>query len=124
MTEKVPVFSPDPVKDRARRALLTKLAANTRNPAAAELARELLAGNVTPRRILGSNLYSDLLDRTTSGLTDWYGNLSEADKEKLADAGQKALSRLAVEDEPVTPRRASRSASDEEDFSEVDWLDG
>jgi hypothetical protein len=39
MTQQNPHFSDDPVRDRARRALLTKLAVNTKNQGMAELAR-------------------------------------------------------------------------------------
>jgi hypothetical protein len=124
MSEEVPRFSPDPVKDRARRALLTKLSANTTNPAAAELARELLAGNVTPRRVLSSNLYADVLGGSTSGFAEWYGNLSESEKDSHVEAGRNALTRLASENKPVPPRRTSEDVADDEDFSEQDWLDG
>lgn len=116
-----PQFSPDPVKNRARHALLTKLAANTTNPAAAELARELLAGNVTPRGVLSSNLYADVLGGSTAGFAEWYGNLSESEKDAQAEEGRKALSQLPSDDKPAPPRR---DPVDEEDFSEVDWLDG
>lgn len=114
-------FSPDPVKNRARHVLLTKLAANTTNPAAAELARELLAGNITPRGVMSSPSYGDVLTGNSSGFTEWYGNLSESEKDAQAEAGRKALSQLASDDKPAQP---SQPPADEEDFSEVDWLDG
>ncbi|VVJ15309.1 Uncharacterised protein [Amycolatopsis camponoti] len=117
-------FSPDPVKNRARHTLLTKLAANTTNPAAAELARELLAGNVTPRGVLSSTSYADLLAGSTSGFTEWYGNLSESEKDAQAEAGRNALSQLASDDKPAPSRRRRQDSVDDEDFSEVDWLDG
>ena len=120
-----PEFSPDPVKNRARHALLAKLAASTANPAAAEMARELLTGNVTPRGILGANLYADVLAGSAAGFTEWYGNLSEVEKDAQAEAGRNALAQLAsMEDEPAPSRRARPDSADDEDFSEVDWLDG
>ena len=117
-------FSPDPVKNRARHALLTKLAANTTDPVAAELARELLTGNVTPRGVMRSSLYANVLGGSTAGFAEWYGNLSESEKDAQAEAGRNALSQLASADKPVPPRRERRDSVDEEDFSEVDWLDG
>ncbi|MGK3201050.1 hypothetical protein [Amycolatopsis sp. MEPSY49] len=121
-----PEFSPDPVQNRARQALLTKLAASMANPAAAEMARELLAGNVSPRGILSTNLYADVLAANTRGFAVWYGNLSEAEKDAQAEAGRIALVRLASSEDEPAPRRRARpaSADEDEDFSEVDWLDG
>jgi hypothetical protein len=78
---------------------------------------------VTPRGVLSSNLYADLLDRSTSGFAEWYGNLSESEKDTQAEAGRNALFQLASQDKPAPPRRR-RDSVDEEDFSEVDWLDG
>ncbi|MEU8635152.1 hypothetical protein AB0C38_23480 [Amycolatopsis sp. NPDC048633] len=117
-------FSPDPVKNRARQVLLTKLAANTTNPAAAELARELLAGNVTPRGVLRSSLYADVLGGSTAGFAEWYGNLSESEKDAQAEAGRNALSQLASDEKPAPSHRGRQDSVDDEDFSEVDWLDG
>ncbi|MFJ7212177.1 hypothetical protein [Amycolatopsis sp. NPDC098790] len=117
-----PEFSADPVKNRARQALLTKLAASTANPAVAEMARELLAGNVTPRGIMGANLYADVLAGGTARFTEWYGGLSEAEKDAQAEAGRNAMTQLASSEEEPPPRRVR--PDDDEDFSEVDWLDG
>ncbi|SEF36861.1 hypothetical protein SAMN05421837_111282 [Amycolatopsis pretoriensis] len=119
-----PEFSADPVRNRARHELLTKLAASTANPAAAEMARELLAGNVTPRGILSTNLYADVLAASTPGFAEWYGSLSEGEKDAQAEAGRNALTQLAAPEAKPAPPRRSDAVDDEEDFSEVDWLDG
>ncbi|WP_409180671.1 hypothetical protein F9C11_29825 [Amycolatopsis sp. VS8301801F10] len=58
------------------RTLLVKLVANTGDPVMAEFARELLAGNVTPRRVVESQLYASALEVPASGLTAWYSGLS------------------------------------------------
>ncbi|MFI5608573.1 hypothetical protein [Amycolatopsis sp. NPDC051903] len=125
MPEQGPRFSVDPLVDRGRRALLAKLAANTAKPGMAELARELLAGNISPREAVNSNVYSAVLNDTTSGFTRWYGALSETEKDASAESGREALLRLADEDQQAPPKRASALAQDEDDdFSERDWLDG
>ncbi|WP_134731645.1 hypothetical protein [Amycolatopsis nivea] len=128
MTEDRPQFSADPVQDRARHALLVKLAANTRNPMMAELARELLAGNVTPRRIVESQLYAGALEKPADDFAAWYSGLSESEKDAEAAKGENALRDLADEraDESRKPRTSRCQVEDDEyveDFSERDWLD-
>ncbi|MER6872080.1 hypothetical protein ABT279_18205 [Amycolatopsis sp. NPDC000673] len=128
MTEDRPRFSADPVQDRARHALLVKLAANTRNPVMAELARELLAGNVTPRRVVESQLYAGALEKPVDDFAAWYSGLSKSEKDAEAAKGENALRDLADEqvDESRKPRTSRRQFEDDEyieDFSERDWLD-
>lgn len=116
MTE--PRFSDDLVQHRARKELLTKLAANTRDPGMAELARELLAGNVTPRRIVSSQLYADVLEGKAADFTSWYGGLSDEEREAAAARGEEAVRVLA------TPPAAVEPSSEDEDFSDRTWLRG
>ncbi|PFG57185.1 hypothetical protein ATK36_0749 [Amycolatopsis sulphurea] len=133
MTGNQPQFSGDPVQDRARRAVLVKLAASADNPVMAELARELLAGNVTPRRAVESQLYAGVLEAPAGDLAAWYGSLSESEKDAEAAKGESALRALADEHaEEPSPAPAQKPAAsrhqvenDEyiEDFSERDWLD-
>jgi hypothetical protein len=116
MTE--PRFSDDLVQHRARKELLTKLAANTRDPGMAELARELLAGNVTPRRIVASQLYADVLEGKAEAFTSWYGGLSDEEREAAAARGEEAQRELA------TPPPTEDSPAEDEDFSDRTWLRG
>ncbi|WIY05516.1 hypothetical protein QRX60_17305 [Amycolatopsis mongoliensis] len=67
---------------------------------------------------------TEVLGRSTPGFAEWYGNLSESEKDEQAEAGRNALSQLVSDDEPAPPRRRSPDSVDEEDFSEMDWLDG
>ena len=132
--ENPPRFSDDPAKNRARQELLAKLAANARNPAMAELARELLAGNVTPRRVMESHLYADVLEAPANDFAAWYSGLSETEKDAEAAKGEdtiRELSEAPREEPPLVPTRkpatSFRRAEDDEyieDFSEQDWLDG
>lgn len=116
MTE--PRFSDDPTQHRARKELLAKLAKNTRDPGMAELARELLAGNVTPNRIVSSQLYADVLEGKTEAFTAWYGGLSDDEREAAAAQGEEAVRVLA------TPPAAVESSPEDEDFSDRTWLRG
>jgi hypothetical protein len=129
MTGDVPSFSQDPVQDRARKELLVKLAANTRHPAMAELAQELLAGHVTPRQIVTSQLYADVLEGGTNDFSTWYGALSEEERDAEATNGQQATRQLADElptEPPTGPGRRHRGENDDdvEDFSDRSWLRG
>jgi hypothetical protein len=125
MTGDSPRFSDDPVQDRARLALLEKLAANTRNAGMAELARELLAGHVTPRQIVSSQLYANVLETGTNEFSAWYGSLSEDEKATEAAKGEQATRNLA-DPTSTPPAKRNRSVSEEntEDFSERNWLRG
>jgi hypothetical protein len=118
MTE--PRFSDDPVQHRARKELLVKLAANNRNPAVAELASELLTGKVTPRRIVESTLYSNVLEGATNDFTTWYSGLSDEEKDAAAARGEQTARDLADTPKPVQQRRSE----DDEDFSDRSWLRG
>ena len=113
-----PRFSDDPTQHRARKELLTKLAANTRDPGVAELARELLAGNVTPSRIVSSQLYADVLEGKTEAFTAWYDGLSEDERDAAAARGEEAVRVLA------TPPPAVEPSAEDEDFSDRTWLRG
>ena len=116
MTE--PRFSDDLTQHKARKELLTKLTANTRDPGMAELARELLAGNITPRRIVASQLYADVLEGKAEAFTSWYSGLSEEEREAEAARGEEALRELA------TPPPAVESSAEDEDLSDRTWLRG
>lgn len=134
VTENYPQFSADPDKNRARRALLLKLAVNTRNHSAAELARELLAGNVNSRRVIESQLYADVFEGATRDFSSWYGGLSEAEKDAEAAKGEQAMKELADDEMPAGPTREQsskrptsrwRGGDDDyvEDFSDRNWID-
>lgn len=126
MTQQGPRFSDDPIRDRARRALLVKLAANNRNQGMAELARELLAGNITPREVIASpTLYADVLSTGIQQFTDRYDSMSEAEKEAAAARGEQAEHDLAQPPQPPKAPRRTQPTSDEdhtEDFSEKSWM--
>ncbi|SDH48561.1 hypothetical protein SAMN05192558_102110 [Actinokineospora alba] len=128
MTDDTPRFSEDPVQNRARTELLNRLAANTRDPAAAELARELLAGNITPRGVIESGTYDEVLNRGTGKFVNWYSELSEKDKDEAVARGEQAARELAQDPEPSPTsrpvRRRGSSEDDGEDFSERSWIRG
>ncbi|KAA9163638.1 hypothetical protein FPZ12_009035 [Amycolatopsis acidicola] len=107
----------------ARTRPLRKLKDNTGNPQLAELASELLAGNVTPRSVLESGLYGEALAPATDRLATWYSGLSESEKAEQSALAEDATRQLAAE-QPPTPRPKRVLEEEYEDFSERDWLDG
>jgi hypothetical protein len=118
-----PQFSDEPAQHQARKKLLTELAGNSRNPALAEMARELLAGNVTPRGLVESGLYGEALGESTTRLDTWYGELSEDQKDEAAAQGAEVIRQLAVDADTDAPKRPVRPVEDDEiDFSERKWM--
>lgn len=115
-----------PGLDRHRRQLLTRLAADDQNPVLAEMARELLAGRMTPVDVLTTRAYDEALAPGAEALTSWYASTSEEDREAAASSGRAELVRL-TEDElagvpvaQVVPEPEPEPELDE-DLSERTW---
>lgn len=120
-----PRFSADPTDDAVRRKLLQKLSTNSKNPALAEMARELLAGRLTPRQVMTSSSYASALEPGVAQFKQWYGNLSDKQRAEQEELGRAALVQLA--NEPETPPASTRrqnppGGSEDEDFSDRSWL--
>ena len=117
----------NPALQRRRRALLEKLAQVENNPEVAELAQGLLTGRTTPREVMTSSAYSELLDSHVGKFAEWYGSLSEVARETAAADGQRHLDELEraalrPTQEVVRARRA-RPVDDVEEpsYDEMDW---
>lgn len=120
-----PRFSADPTNDAVRRKLLQKLSSNSKNPALAEMARELLAGRITPREVMTSSSYAAALEPGVAQFQEWYGGLSDEQRAEQEELGRSALERLANEPEtpPVRARRQNPPEGyEDEDFSDRSWL--
>lgn len=120
-----PRFSADPTDDAVRRKLLQKLSVNSKNPALAEMARELLAGRISPREVMTSSSYASVLEPGVAQFQQWYGSLSDKQRAEQEELGRAALERLA--DEPETPQVRARRQNppegrEDEDFSGRSWL--
>ncbi len=117
----------NPALQRRRRALLEKLAQMKNNPEVAEFAQWLLAGRTTPRELMTSSAYSELLDSHVRKFAEWYGSLSDVEREQAAVDGQRHLDELEraafqPAQEVVRARRA-RPVDDVEEpsYDETDW---
>ncbi|MDX8033279.1 hypothetical protein SK803_23930 [Lentzea sp. BCCO 10_0856] len=120
-----PRFSADPTNDAVRRKLLQKLSINSKSPALAEMARELLAGRITPREVMTSSSYASALEPGVAQFQEWYGGLSDEQRAEQEELGRAALDRLAGE--PETPPARTRRQNppegyEDEDFSDRSWL--
>lgn len=114
---------PSPELATHRHDLLRRLAANDRDPALAEMARELLAGRTTPAGVLTSGIYDEALAPGVQAFTSWYTSASEQERQAAAQQGEKVLADLA-DDAPVTrPRRPPRPrGGEDDDFSDRTYL--
>lgn len=128
----------DPGHVRHRRQLLRELAANPKNRAIADLARDLLAGRTTPAEIMASGAYQEEFSTGASKFGDWYGSLSDEDRQRVAGQARAEFDRLADEPEPPEStdstdspaarrsdsrrRAAAAHDTDDEDFSGESWF--
>jgi hypothetical protein len=116
-----------------RRRLLERLAANTRNRAVADMARDLLSGRRTPRDVSADPVLSEELSKGVAKFGQWYEKLSEKEKDQAAEVGAQRLATEAAEATEATeatagarpktpaPRRRHRprpAAADYDDYSD------
>lgn len=115
-----------------RRQLLKRLANNTRNPAVAEMARDLLNGRITPRDVMANGLYNEELSKGTEKFTSWYRELSDEEKTAACEQAEIQFDQLAKEQSQVplsgnSDRRGinrRRSTPDDDlDYSEESWME-
>jgi hypothetical protein len=137
MTEE-PFAELTPGLTRHRRQLLQKLAENTKSPELAEMARGLLAGQLTPRGIMTSGIYDEALGAGVQAFSSWYSTASEQAKEEATRTGQAQLEQLAEDERaglpdggpaaapapPVSPppRRRRGGEDDDHNYHSLDWL--
>lgn len=106
-----------------RRRLLERLAANTTSPAVADLARDLLAGRITPREAAASGAFAEEFNKAVAPYTRWYGSLSEAEREDAARQGLEQLDEESAAADPGGGQSPVPRGDDEEaDYSERTWL--
>lgn len=113
----------DALTQRRQDALRT-LAANTKSPALAEMARDLIAGRITPAQAMSNESYGAELSKGVTAFTEWRSSLSASEHEQvLADA--RAQLEPPTPPTPAPPsRRSPRRDDPDEDNSGVDtWLE-
>lgn len=112
-----------PGLDRHQRQLLTRIAANDQSPVLAELARELLAGRMTPADVLTTRAYDEALGPGAEALTSWCATTSEEDRAAAAAQGRAELVRLTEDELAGVPDGPVGQVVPEpdEDLSERTW---
>ena len=85
--------------DWGRRKLLEELSRNTRQPVLAEMAREMLAGRLTPRQAMSSDAYMIALGGVAQQTITKYRDMSPAELAAEEREGRLAVERLMAEEE-------------------------
>lgn len=87
----------DPVEQRLLRAALGEQARDNSDPLARDMARDVLAGNVSLYEAVASNVYGEVFAQRAEEYTTWWHNLSEDNRERLAAEGGEAMERAREE---------------------------
>ncbi|WP_236793683.1 hypothetical protein [Amycolatopsis sp. GM8] len=105
-----------------RRRLLELVAGKGRNPVLAEMAKALLAGQLTPRAAMASAACGEALHTHVRYFITWYQSLSEVERDEVAAVGENALTPgdVPVHRQRPLPER-QRSAEEEAPYDEIDW---
>lgn len=103
------------IEDWSRRKLLEELSRNTRQPVLAEMAREMLAGRLTPRQAMSSDAYMTALGGVAERTIVRYRDMPPEERAAEERAGrlaaeqlmaaeeQQARARTTVDEEPTGP---------------------
>ncbi|WP_020497285.1 hypothetical protein [Sciscionella marina] len=115
----------DPRLAKYRQKMLEKLA-DHHHPETAEMARELLAGRVTPRQIITRHLYDNVLTADMDRVPALQQAIPAEEQELLDRDPDAWLDRLNAEPAPEPTPHPARQVrfDDDEDFSSINWLDG
>lgn len=89
----------DPVEQRLLREALQEQAQDDSDPLARDMARDVLAGNITLYEAVGSSVYGEVFAQRAQEYTTWWHDLSEEDRERLAAEGRAALQQAREEDQ-------------------------
>jgi hypothetical protein len=114
MTDHTPVDE-DAMLALAHQRALRRLADQSPDPVLREMAREVLAGRLTPREVATSSLYAEALINATQKFTTWRESASEEEFEQAAEHGRTTLAELAEQPPDRPPARRSRRAVDKPD---------
>lgn len=85
--------------DWSRRKLLEELSRNTRQPVLAEMAREMLAGRLTPRQAMSSDAYMTALGGVAQQTITKYSEMSPEERAAEEREGRLAAERFMAEEE-------------------------
>jgi hypothetical protein len=86
-------------EDWSKRKLLEELSRNTRQPVLAEMAREMLAGRLTPRQAMSSDAYMTALGGVAQQTITRYRDMSPEERAAEEREGRLAAERFMADEE-------------------------
>lgn len=81
----------DPILDRLLREALAEQARDDSDPLARDMARDVLAGNVTLYQAASSSIYGEVFAQRADEHTNWWHGLSDEERERLRVEGREAI---------------------------------
>jgi hypothetical protein len=87
----------DPVEQRLLREGLEEQAKDDRDPLARDMARDVLAGNITLYQAIGSTVYGEVFAQRADEYLNWWQGLSEDERDRLYAEGKEAIARAREE---------------------------
>ncbi|GAB3964063.1 hypothetical protein GCM10027615_05820 [Plantactinospora veratri] len=89
----------DPVADRLLRESLAEQARDDRDPLARDMARDVLAGNITLYQAAASSVYGEVFAQRSEEYASWWHGLSEEERERLRVEGGEAMAAAREEEQ-------------------------
>jgi hypothetical protein len=87
----------DPALERMLRESLAEQARDDSDPLARDMARDVLAGNVTLYQAAASGVYGEVFAQRAEAHTNWWDGLSEEDRERLYTVGRETIAAVGEE---------------------------
>jgi hypothetical protein len=88
----------DPVEQRLLREGLEEQAKDDSDPLARDMARDVLAGNITLYQAIESSVYGELFAQRVQEYVTWWNELSESERERLYAEGREQMAQARAED--------------------------
>ncbi|MCP3798902.1 hypothetical protein NLX83_06490 [Allokutzneria sp. A3M-2-11 16] len=107
----------DPALAKVLRQGLEQMATGAAGPELRDLATDVLSGRGDIRKLMMSSAYEEVVSARSADFMQWYGGLSEAEREEHAARGEAYLDEVRAED----VRRPARPAPRPEPIDDEDW---
>ncbi|MFB9905301.1 hypothetical protein [Allokutzneria oryzae] len=110
----------DPALAKLLRNGLEQMATGAAGPELRDLATGVLAGRGDLRKLMTSSAYEEAINTRAADFMQWYGQLSDVEREKHSARGEAYLGEVRAED--VRPRRPRPPVRQEPDpMDDDDW---
>jgi hypothetical protein len=88
----------DPFQERQLRRALEEQANDPSDPLARDMARDVLAGNITLYEAASSSVYGEVFAQRAESLAAWWHRLSDDERERLSAEGREAIAHARREE--------------------------